>query len=144
MTRNISFSRSSAVSTVFGVNCASVATKVTFAGNTYPGSRIEGDARFIADGERAGDARRHEDRHVDIAQVEQRQDPAARRKDLAGLRQLVLDAAEPAGATRVEFVDLRLRRRHLGLPGRDLGLRGIAAGDGRIIARLGALQLVWR
>src|SRR5215471_8819694 len=34
LTRNISFSRSSGVSTVFGVNCASVATKVTFVGNT--------------------------------------------------------------------------------------------------------------
>src|SRR4029079_9747227 len=42
LTRKISFSRSSAVSTLFGVNWASVATKLTVAGTTYcgNGSRI--------------------------------------------------------------------------------------------------------
>src|SRR5262249_34283455 len=38
LTRNISFSRSSPVSTVFGVNCASAATKLTEAGTTYCGT----------------------------------------------------------------------------------------------------------
>jgi hypothetical protein len=38
LTRNISFSRSSAVSTIFGVNWDSVATKLIDAGTTYCGS----------------------------------------------------------------------------------------------------------
>ena len=104
LTRNMSFSRSLRVSTVFGVNCAS-GTKETFAGihvlrdasRTMRASRRA--ARPTAGGQ--------EHRHVDIGEVEQRQNLAAGAEYLAGLDEPVQHAAADRGDERA-LVEERL------------------------------------
>src|SRR5271167_2154860 len=68
--RNISLSRSSLVSTVFGVNCAWLARNTTLAG-------IHG---------------RQIDVHIDVRSVEHRKDLAASREDFTHIGNPVLDA----------------------------------------------------
>ncbi len=57
LTRNISFCRSSAVSTVLGVNCATSATNVALAGITYCGAASSTRRTSAADRRRARPAR---------------------------------------------------------------------------------------
>ena len=117
--------RSSVVSTVFGVNCASAATKLTFAGIDVVGDGIEDDAGLVADRQPAGVRRGQEDRHVDVGQVEDGDDRRAGGDDLAGPRELVLHPSDPRRNER-QIVDDRLDAIDFRLRVRDLGQRLIA------------------
>ena len=99
LTRNISFSRSLAVSTVLGVNWATSATKDTWAGITYCGAASSTSRTSVPSGDLAGRRGGQEEGHVDIAQVNQVQHPAAGGDHLAGLGDAVL---HPAVAGRLE------------------------------------------
>ena len=92
-TRNISLSRSLCVSTVFGVNCAWVATNDTLAGIGDGRIGVEHDARVGADLHPARLRGRQIDVHVDIGGVEHREDLAAGRQHLADIGDAVFDAA---------------------------------------------------
>ena len=108
LTRNIRFSRSRAVSTCLGVNCASAATKVTLAGMTYSGAASRTMRASAAHRQPAGLIGRQEDLHVDVGQIEHGQHPAAGRQHLAGQRQPVLHPPRPRCGQRVLLeVDLQ-------------------------------------
>ena len=113
LTRYISFSRSLAVSTVLGVNCASAATKDTVAGNDVARHGVEHDARLRSERDAAGLAGRQKDRHEDVGEVEDGDQAAARGHDLAGLDELVFDAARDRRAQH-RVVERRLDLRDLG------------------------------
>ena len=91
--RNISLSRSVWVSTVLGVNCAWVAMNDTFAGIAMFGIGIEHDAGLGADLGPACVHCRQVDVHVDVRDIEHREDLAAGRQHLADMGDAVLDAA---------------------------------------------------
>ena len=93
LTRNISFSRSSWVSTVFGVNCASAATKLTEAGTTYCGTASRMMRASLPKLKSAGGRRRQEDRHVNVLQVKDGQDFAAGGDHFAVAGELVLHSS---------------------------------------------------
>src|SRR5262249_20910043 len=92
LTRNISFSRSSAISTSFGVNCASAATKLTEAGTTYwgAGSKI---MRASPPSSSLVAAAVQIDCHVHILKIEDLQNVSASIDHFAVARVLVLNAA---------------------------------------------------
>ena len=99
--RNISLSRSVLVSTVFGVNCAWVATNETFAGNRDVRIGVEHDARVGADLDSAGLHGRQVDVHVDVRDVEHGEHLAARGQHLADIGDAVLDAPVARSDERV-------------------------------------------
>src|SRR4030095_4237920 len=66
-------------------------------GEDISGHRIEDDARLIADRKGAGDPWRHEDRQIDVAEVEERENPTAGVQYLLRLRKFVLDTAPTRG-----------------------------------------------
>ena len=114
--RNISFSRSLAVSTVFGVNWASEAMNDTRAGITYCGAASS--TSRTSDPERDPPRRcsRQEEGHVHVAEIEQVQHPTARGNHFAVPRDDVLDTT----------IARRLQRRivDVGLDPLDVCLRG--------------------
>ena len=129
LTRNISFSRSSWVSTVFGVNCASAATKLTEAGTTYwgTGSRMMRASPPML--KSAGGRRRQEDGHVNVLQVEDGQDLPASGDHFAVARELILHAPGPGRDQNqvvqncLDPLDLRLRALDSGVGLVTLGYR---------------------
>ena len=123
----MSFARSSLVSTVLGVNCASAATKLTLAGmmRSGIGSRMMRASSPIV--VPAGVRRRKEDRHIDVGEIEDGDDRRARGDDLARAGELVL---HPTVSRRNErqILDDRLDPLDLRLGVLDLRLRLVALG----------------
>ena len=78
------------VSTVFGVNWASAAANKPFAGTTYCGDRVEHERASLPTAELAGVGGGQEDRHIDVGEIENREDRGDGGDDFAGPRELIL------------------------------------------------------
>ena len=137
----MSLSRSSLVSTVLGVNCACEAMNVTAAGIGRDRIGVENDAGIGPDLDPAGVDRRQVDVHVDIGRVEDGEDLAARRKNLAHIGDAVLDAAVARRHERV-VGDIDAVELHIVLGGieRMLGLADL--GDCRVLRGDGTIHLL--
>ena len=151
--RNISLSRSSLVSTVFGVNCAWLATNTTLAGIDVIGIGVEHDARVGAELDPAGLRGRQINVHVDIGGIEHREDLAAGRQNLADIGDTILDPPVARRDERivedVDPIELDIVRRGVERVLRSPQLAGLAAfcrGDGAVqsVAVAGRAVRLWQ
>ena len=141
LTRNISFSRSSAVSTLFGVNWASVATKLMVAGRTYCGI----GSRIVRASSPSVSCARHIrgqiDRHVDVVEIENGQYALSCGNHLTGASKPVLHASSSWGDEH-QIDENRLQPLDIGFGGLDCGLGLVALGICRNVAGLRRFELV--
>jgi hypothetical protein len=102
---------------------------------------IGNDARLVAKGELTGIIGGKVERHVDIVQIEDRQNALACRDYLAGAGEVVLHASAPGGDEH-QIDQNRLESFDIGLGRLDCELGLIALGAGRKICGIGRLELI--
>ena len=141
MTRNISFSRSSAVSTLFGVNWASVATKLMSCGKYELWDGIKDRACLVSQRELAGLIGREVDRHVDVVEIKDRQNTLTCSNDLARPSEPVLHTSASGGDEHQIDKD-RLVPFDVSFGCLDFGLGLIAPGVRCHVGSLGCFKFV--